>query len=96
MVGAARQIQSGWTALKPKSFSEMNREETLENADKIKETHGEWEKLETFIKELLEDCKYFQMSPPEFNFHNELKEDVQQQVSWALFEEFDKTLSTLM
>ena len=90
-------FNSRWTALKPKSFSEMNREDALETADKMKEWHGEWEKLETFIKQLLEDCEHFQVSPPEFKFYNELKEDVQQQqVSWTLFEEFDKALSTLM
>lgn len=85
-----------WEALKPKERSDMDRETAMETSEKMKEWREKWDELETKIKNITADCEHFGIEMPEFQYYQELKNDLaKQEESWRFYDEFYTELAEL-
>jgi len=88
---------SRWQSLKPKTADNCSMDVAKANAQKMQEWQAEWESLKEQMDTLVSDCKDFGLDDPKLQDISQVEEDlVNQQTSWALFEEYITALDELL
>ncbi|XP_064157010.1 dynein cytoplasmic 2 heavy chain 1 isoform X2 [Anguilla rostrata] len=86
-------FRARWDQLKPSSdVIESGDQEALQKCvQTIKEKKAEFDELESTRKKLIEDCRHFDLAPPDFSLALETIKDMEElSEMWSMYEEFQE------
>jgi predicted patatin/cPLA2 family phospholipase len=78
-----------WSEKKPKERNQLSYDEAMETSEVMREMKQHWTELEAKIDKLQNDARQFNMPPPQFQFYDMMKDELNRaQLTWGLFDEF--------
>ncbi|XP_034239710.1 cytoplasmic dynein 2 heavy chain 1 [Thrips palmi] len=87
-----------WEQLKPRETSLLDGgpQMLVQSLAFLREKRQEWDEILTRKEKMLDDCKLFNLSTPEFQICNKVEEDIKYHENmWSLFDEFNTGIQNM-